>query len=71
MKALGVGLGAFGFHDVWISREPSGRPVLMVEGAARDLAERAGIVEWNVSLTHTATVAIAYVIATGFATSTA
>lgn len=65
MKALGVGLGAFGFHDVWIAREPSGRPTLVVEGAARDLAERSGVREWNVSLTHTSTVAIAYVLATG------
>jgi len=30
MKALGVGLGAFGFHDVWVEREPSGRPLLRV-----------------------------------------
>lgn len=65
MKALGVGLGAFGFHDVWIRNEPSGRPILMVEGVARDLAEGSGVVHWNISLTHTATTAIAYVIATG------
>jgi holo-[acyl-carrier protein] synthase len=25
MKALGLGLGAFGFHDVWVERAPSGR----------------------------------------------
>ena len=24
MKALGVGLGAFGFHDVWVERAASG-----------------------------------------------
>ncbi len=38
MKALGVGLGAFGFHDVWVEREPSGRPTLRVEGRAAALA---------------------------------
>ncbi len=65
MKALGVGLGAFDFHDVWIANESSGQPILMVEGTARDLADRLGVAKWNVSLTHTATVAIAYVIATG------
>jgi holo-[acyl-carrier protein] synthase len=69
MKALGVGLGAFDFHDVWIARESSGRPVLMVEGAARDLAQRLGVTTWNVSLTHTSSVAIAYVIATGSGTN--
>ena len=63
MKALGVGLGAFGFHDVWVRREISGRPMLMVEGAALDLARSAGVVRWNVSLTHTASIAIAHVVA--------
>lgn len=64
MKALGVGLGAFDLHDVWIRNEPSGQPVLVVEGAASTLAREAGVTHWHVSLTHTATVAIAYVIAT-------
>lgn len=67
MKALGVGLGAFGFHDVWIHRLPSGRPQLMVEGSALDLAHAAGISRWHVSLTHTSSVAVAYVVASGTA----
>jgi len=63
MKALGVGLGAFGFHDVWVEREPSGRPVLRVEGQAAALAAAAGVRRWHVSLTHTDTVAEAVVVA--------
>ncbi len=65
MKALGVGLGAFDFRDVWIRRMASGQPVLMVEGAARDLARKARVEQWHVSLSHTSTVAIAHVIASG------
>lgn len=65
MKALGVGLGAFGLHDVWIRNEASGRPVLMVEGVAHDLARASGVARWSVSLTHTDRIAIAYVIASG------
>lgn len=65
MKALGVGLGAFGFHEVWIRRNESGQPTLMIEGAALELARSAGVRQWNVSLTHTSTIAIAYVIASG------
>ena len=38
MKALGLGLGAFGFHDVWVEVEPSGAPRLVVTGRARELA---------------------------------
>lgn len=63
MKALGVGLGAFGFHDVWVRRAESGRPELVVNGSAAVLAEAAGVSRWHLSLTHTATLAIAYVVA--------
>ena len=63
MKALGVGLGAFGFHDVWIERQPSGQPTLRVEGRAAALAVAAGVTRWHVSLTHTDVVAEAVVVA--------
>jgi holo-[acyl-carrier protein] synthase len=65
MKALGVGLGAFGFHEVWVERKDSGEPWLMVTGAADRLARQAAVEQWHLSITHTATVAIAYVVATG------
>jgi holo-[acyl-carrier protein] synthase len=63
MKALGVGLGAFGFHEVWVERRASGAPLLMVSGAAHRLAQVAGVDRWHLSITHTDTVAIAYVVA--------
>jgi holo-[acyl-carrier protein] synthase len=63
MKALGVGLGAFGFHDVWVERAASGLPSLMVTAAAADLASAAGVTTWHLSLTHSDHVAAAYVIA--------
>ena len=63
MKALGVGLGAFGFHDVEVEREASGRPVLRVVGRAAALASAAGVSRWHVSLTHTDLVAEAVVVA--------
>src|SRR6187549_3214939 len=47
MKALGVGLGAFGFHDAWVERKDSGEPMLVVEGAARALADKAGVTAWH------------------------
>jgi holo-[acyl-carrier protein] synthase len=63
MKAMGVGLGAFGFHEVWVDRLESGEPRLVVEGRALALAEERGITSWYLSITHTDTVAIAYVVA--------
>ena len=63
MKSLGLGLGAFGFHDVWVERAPSGAPSLAVTGPAADLAASAGVTRWHLSLTHSDLVAAAYVIA--------
>lgn len=63
MKALGVGLGAFDFHDVWVERAPSGQPSLAFAGRAAELSTHAGVVTWHVSLTHTDSTAAAYVIA--------
>ncbi|MEY2766983.1 MAG: holo-[acyl-carrier-protein] synthase [Actinomycetota bacterium] len=63
MKAMGVGLGAFDFHDVSVVRTESGAPRLQVRGRALDLAGSLGINDWHVSITHTATVAMAVVAA--------
>ena len=63
MKALGVGLGAFDFHDVAVDRAESGQPRLIVSGRAADLAAHVGVTRWQVSITHTDTVAVAVVAA--------
>jgi holo-[acyl-carrier protein] synthase len=63
MKSLGVGLGALDWWDVEVRRRSSGRPVLVVTGRAAGLAERLGVDSWQVSLTHTASVASAVVAA--------
>lgn len=65
MKAMGVGLGAFGFHDVEVLRADGGQPSLRVIGAAELLAVNLGVRGWQLSLTHTATSAGAVVVALG------
>ncbi len=52
MKALGVGLGAFSFHEVEILRLGSGEPDLRITGGALALAARMGVTTWVVSLSH-------------------
>jgi len=63
MKAMGLGLGAFGFHEVWVDHRESGEPLLNVTGRAAELATERGIATWHLSITHTDQVAIAYVVA--------
>jgi holo-[acyl-carrier protein] synthase len=63
MKSLGLGLGAFGFHEVWVDRAASGAPSLVVTGRAAELAADRGVSRWHLSVSHSELVAVAYVIA--------
>jgi len=63
MKAMGVGIGAFGWHDVETRRTESGAPELVLTGQAASLAAEQGITRWMISLTHTDTTAVAVVTA--------
>lgn len=65
MKALGVGLGAFGFHEVEVVREGTDAPRLVVRGAAARLSTQRGAARWHLSLTHTDALALAVVVADG------
>jgi len=63
MKALGVGLGAFGFHYVEVVSAASGAPSLVLTGRAAALADDMGVVGWRLSLTHTSRSAQAVAVA--------
>jgi holo-[acyl-carrier protein] synthase len=62
-KALGTGI-SFGVNwlEIEVVREPSGRPSLRFHGRALEIAERQGVVCANLSLTHTASLAVACVV---------
>lgn len=63
MKSLSVGLGAFDFADVQVVRGEGGAPDLTVSGRAAALAEDRAVGGWHISLTHTASVAMAIAVA--------
>lgn len=63
MKALGVGLGAFAFHDVEVVKAASGAPSLQLRGRAADLAAERGVSMLRLSITHTDVMAEAVVAA--------
>jgi len=65
MKALGLGLGAFGFHDVEVVRTGLDAPTVVLHGAAARAARTAGATRFHLSLTHTDLVALAAVVAAG------
>lgn len=63
MKALGVGLGAIALRDVEVVIDASGRPSVRLHGAAEERARGLGVASLAVSLSHTATLATAVVVA--------
>ena len=65
MKALGLGLGAFGFHDVSVDVADDGAPNLIVVGKAAELAAQRRVTAFHVSLSHDGPVAVAVVVADG------
>ncbi len=75
LKALGTGLaGGIAWVDVEVTRDAEGRPGVRLHGAAQAAAEARGIGGWHLSLTHSAGLAAASVIATsgdGFASAAA
>lgn len=65
-KALGTGLMTeIPWTDIEVLSGPSGEPGLYLHGRARELAERLGLNEWALSLSHSGVHALAVVIATG------
>jgi holo-[acyl-carrier protein] synthase len=64
-KALGTGIGEVRWVDLEIDCDARGRPILRLHGAAADLARQLQLATWEVSLSHTETHAIAFVVALG------
>ena len=63
LKAVGAGLGACRLRDIEVVRAESGAPSLALHDTAAALAAEHGVVGWHISLSHTATMAEAVVIA--------
>ncbi len=64
-KALGTGIGPVAWREIEVHRDNLHRPHLLLHGAAARLAEQLGLTEWTISLSHTQTIAIAFVVAAG------
>jgi holo-[acyl-carrier protein] synthase len=66
LKALGRGLrSGLAWTQIEVVPDSWGRPDVELQGEAAQLAERNGVVEWHLSLTHVENFASASVIAVG------
>jgi holo-[acyl-carrier protein] synthase len=64
LKAFGTGMSAgMRWTDIEIVHEPSGRPAIELHGAAGALARRQGLLQLDISLSHSGGLALAHVLA--------
>lgn len=63
-KAFGTGIGDISWQDIEIVCDNRGRPSLKLHGSAKTMAAEMGLINWEISLSHTDTHAIGFVIAT-------
>jgi holo-[acyl-carrier protein] synthase len=64
-KALGTGIGEVRWQDIEILRDEARAPLLYLHGQAEALAALLGLRTWSLSLSHTGSHAIAFVVAMG------
>jgi holo-[acyl-carrier protein] synthase len=63
MKALGTGWSrGVRWRDIEVTREPSGKPTLRLAGVAAEIAQRMGVKNISLSITHSGNLALAEVI---------
>ena len=64
-KALGCGIGEVSWQEIEILDDELGAPVLHLYGKAAERAERMGLTDWSVSITHVKEYAAAVAVAVG------
>ena len=62
MKSLGTGVRGVGWKDIEVIRHDSGAPAIRLHGRAKSRAQRLGLEEISVSLSHSREYAVAFVV---------
>ncbi len=64
-KALGCGIGEVTWKDIEILGDEQNAPVLTLHGAAENKAKDLGLTTWSVSISHSQSHSVAFVVAIG------
>jgi holo-[acyl-carrier protein] synthase len=62
LKTFGVGAGATPWRSIEVAADESGAPHVVLHGPAAALAREMGVASLHLSLTHTRTAAVAFVV---------
>jgi holo-[acyl-carrier protein] synthase len=65
VKALGCGIGEVSWKEVEVLGDELNAPVLTLHGAAKKKADELGLVTWSVSISHSQSQCVAFVVAIG------
>jgi holo-[acyl-carrier protein] synthase len=64
-KALGSGIGDISWKDIEILGDEQNAPVLTLHNVAKQKADERGLVNWSVSISHSQSHSVAFVVAIG------
>ena len=61
-KALGTGIGDISWKEIEVLGDEQNAPVLTLHGSARQLADDLGLRNWSVSISHSQSYSVAFVV---------
>lgn len=64
-KALGTGIGDVAWKEIEILGDEQNAPTLTLHGAAQSKAQELGLLYWSVSISHSQSHSVAFVVAIG------
>jgi len=64
-KALGCGIGDVTWKEIEILGDEQNAPVLTLHGAAEKLSKELGLIIWSVSISHSQSHSVAFVVMAG------
>jgi len=64
-KALGSGIGDISWKDIEVLGDEQNAPVLTLHNSAKQKAGELGLVSWSVSISHSQSHSVAFVVAVG------
>lgn len=64
LKAIGIGIeDGFSLKEIQILKDNSGRPNVKLTGNLKKISDQLRITDWHISISHTETISMAYVVA--------
>jgi len=64
-KALGTGIGKVTWKEIEVLGDEQNAPILTLYGAAEQKSKELGLTKWSVSISHSLSHAVAFVVALG------